>query len=62
MYTLKEVENSFGQITLIVEEQPVTVLDESGDTVAVTGVPDHAKIAYMEDRAIGPGSEVMAYD
>lgn len=62
VYTLKEVENSFGQITLIVEEQPVTVLDESGDTVAVTGVPDHAKIAYMEDRAIGPGSEVMAYD
>lgn len=62
VYTLKEVENSFGQIPLIVEEQPVTVLDESGDTVAVTGVPDHAKIAYMEDRAIGPGSEVMAYD
>jgi len=62
VYTLKEVENSFGQITLIVEEQPITVLDESGDTVAVTGVPDHAKIAYMEDRAIGPGSEVMAYD
>ena len=62
VYTLKEVENSFGQITLIVEELPVTVLDESGDTVAVTDVPDHAKIAYMEDRAIGPGSEVMAYD
>lgn len=62
VYTLKKVENSFGQITLIVEEQPVTVLDESGDTVAVTGVPDHAMIAYMEDRAIGPGSEVMAYD
>lgn len=62
VYTLKEIENSFGQIALIVEEQPITVLDESGDTVAVTGVPDYAKIAYMEDRVINPGSEVMIYD
>ena len=62
VYTLTEVENSFGQITLIVEDQPVTLLDESGDTVAVTGIPDNQQIAYMEDRAISPGSEVMAYD
>ena len=62
VYILTEVENSFGQIALIVEEQPVTVLDETGDTVAVTGIPDNQQIAYMEDRAIGPGSEVIAYD
>lgn len=62
VYSLKEVENSFGEKTLITEYFPVSIIDESGDTVAVTGVPDHVKIAYMEDRAIGPGSEVMAYD
>lgn len=60
--TLKEVDNNWGQIALIVENQPITILDESGDTVAVTGVSDSQKIAYMEDRAISPGMEVMSYD
>ena len=62
IYTLKEVDNNWGQIALIVENQPITILDESGDTVAVTGVSDSQKIAYMEDRAISPGMEVMSYD
>lgn len=62
VYVLKTVENDFGQLALIVEKQLVDVTDESGDTVAMTGISDQVKVAYMEDRAIGPGSEVMPYD
>lgn len=62
VYTLTSKENSFGQTVLIVEEQKVTVLEESNDTVALTGLPGDKMIAYMEDRAISPGSEVMIYE
>lgn len=62
IYVLKEVEDAFGQLTLITEKQQVDVIDESGDKVAIAGILNEEKVVYMEDRAIGPGSEVMPYD
>lgn len=62
VYALKSVENNWGQLVLIVEKLPVNVIDESGDTVAMTGISDQVNVAYMEDRAIGSGSVVMPYD
>ena len=62
VYAVKESQNAFGQTVLTVEEQKVTVLDEAGDTVSVNGIYDNVLVAYMEDRSIAPGSEVMPYE
>lgn len=62
VYVVKESQNAFGQTILTIEEHKVTVLDEAGDTVSVSGIYDNVQVAYMEDRAIAPGSEVMPYE
>ena len=62
VYAVKESQNAFGQTVLTVEEQKVTVLDEAGDMVSVNGIYDNVLVAYMEDRSIAPGSEVMPYE
>ena len=62
VYVVKESQNAFGQTVLTIEEQKVTVLDEAGGTVSVGGIYDNVQVAYMEDRAIALGSEVMPYE
>lgn len=62
VYTVSESQNVFGQTVLTVSEQKVTLLDENGDMVSIDGLSDNVQVAYMEDRAISPGSEVMAYE
>ncbi len=62
VFTVAENRNAFGQTILTIEEQAVTVIDEAGDSVAVDGIYDNVSVAYMEDRTIAPGSEVMAYE
>lgn len=62
VYTVTESKNAFGQTILTVAEQKVTLLDEGGSMVSIDGIYDNVQVAYMEDRAISPGSEVMAYE
>lgn len=62
VYTVTESQNAFGQTVLTVAEQKVTLLDEGGSMVSIDGIYDNVQVAYMEDRAISPGSEVMAYE
>lgn len=62
VYTVSESQNVFGQTVLTVSEQKVTLLDENGDMVSIDGLSDNVQVAYMEDRAINPSSEVMAYE
>lgn len=62
VYTVTESQNAFGQTILTVAEQKVTLLDEGGSMVSIDGIYDNVQVAYMEDRAISPGSEVMAYE
>lgn len=62
VYTVTESQNVFGQAVLTVAEQKVTLLDEGGSMVSIDGIYDNVQVAYMEDRAISPGSEVMAYE
>jgi len=44
-----------------VQKLPVTVLAEYGDTASVENELGNSRVAYMEDRAISEGSEVMVY-
>ena len=62
VYTVTKSQNAFGQTVLTVAEQKVTLLDEGGSMVSIDGMYDNVQVAYMEDRAISPGSEVMAYE
>lgn len=62
VYTVTESQNAFGQTVLTVAEQKVTLLDEGGSMVSIDGIYDNVQVAYMEDRTISPGSEVMAYE
>lgn len=62
VYTVTKSQNAFGQTVLTVAEQKVTLLDEGGSMVSIDGIYDNVQVAYMEDRAISPGSEVMAYE
>lgn len=62
VYTVTKSQNAFGQTVLTVAEQKVTLLDEGGSMVSIDGLYDNVQVAYMEDRAISPGSEVMAYE
>lgn len=62
VYTVTKSQNAFGQTVLTVAEQEVTLLDEGGSMVSIDGIYDNVQVAYMEDRAISPGSEVMAYE
>lgn len=62
MYTVTESQNAFGQTVLTVAEQKVTLLDAGGSMVSIDGIYDNVQVVYMEDRAISPGSEVMAYE
>ena len=61
VYTVIESENIFGAQVLTLKKQTVTVLDESDTMVAISGLTQNAQVAYMEDRALSDGMEVMTY-
>lgn len=61
VYTVTESENIFGTQVLTLKKQLVTVLDESDTMASITGLSQDAQVAYMEDRALGDGMEVMIY-
>ena len=62
VYIARQSQDAFGQRIYRIEKQSVTVLDESSEYVSVEGLSDVSMVAYMEDRAITEGSEVIPYD
>lgn len=61
VYIVNEKQNSLGQSVMTVAKQEVTVLAEVGSTASIQESIGRQRVAYMEDRAISEGSEVMAY-
>lgn len=61
VYLISEEWSKTGRTVLRVQKLPVTVLAEYGDTASVENELGNSRVAYMEDRAISEGSEVMAY-
>lgn len=61
VYTINETTNLLGQHVYQVKKQPVEVLDMSDNIVAISDdlIMGDTRIAYMEDRGIGEGSEVL---
>ena len=61
VYTINETTNLLGQQVYQVKKQPVEVLDMSDNIVAISDdlMMGDTRIAYMEDRGIGEGSEVL---
>lgn len=62
VYSVAENRNSFGQTIYVVERKAVTVLDETSEYISVSAADNVGRIAYMEDRSISEGSEVIPYD
>lgn len=61
VYIVAEQNNSLGETTLVVVKQEVHVIAETEDTVSIEEDLGRQRIAYMEDRLIDDGTEVMAY-
>ena len=61
VYVISDEQNGLGERVMRVSRQKVTVLAEVGSTVSIQEDLGRQRIAYMEDRAIDDGSEVMAY-
>lgn len=61
VYIVSEESNALGQRVLKVKKQDVKVLSEVGSTVSIQDDLSRQRVAYMEDRAISDGSEVMVY-
>lgn len=62
VYSVAENRNAFGQTIYIIERKAVTVLDETSEYVSVSSASNVGRIAYMEDRSMSEGSEVIPYD
>lgn len=61
VYIVQESENLFGGAVLKLEKQKVTVDDRSDTMVSVTGIARDAQVAYMEDKPLQDGMEVIPY-
>ena len=61
VYIVSEESNALGQRVLKVKKQDVKVLSEVGSTVSIQDDLSRQRVAYMEDRTISDGSEVMVY-
>lgn len=61
IYVVEEKQNALGQSVMTVARQSVTVLAEVGGTASIQESIGRKRVAYMEDREISEGSEVMAY-
>ena len=62
VYVVNETQNGLGQRVLTVSKRSVKVLAEVGSTASIEEDISRLRVAYMEDRAIGEGSEVMTYE
>lgn len=61
VYVVSDTQNALGEQTLKVTKQDVKVLTEVGGTASLETDLSRQRIAYMEDRPIEDGSEVMLY-
>ena len=61
VYVISEEQSALGERVMRVKRQNVKVLAEVGSTVSIEEDLSRQRVAYMEDRAIEDGSEVMAY-
>ena len=61
VYVVTTQQNALGEQTMKVSRQDVRVLAEVGATASLETDLSRQRIAYMEDREISDGSEVMAY-
>ena len=61
VYVVTTQQNALGEQTMKVSRQDVKVLAEVGATASLETDLSRQRIAYMEDREISDGSEVMAY-
>ena len=61
VYVVNEESNALGQRVLKVKKQDVKALSEVGSTVSIQDDLSRQRVAYMEDRTISDGSEVMVY-
>lgn len=61
VYVVSEERNALGEQTLKVSKMDVHVLAEVGSTASIQEELGRQRVAYMEDRAISEGSEVMVY-
>lgn len=61
VFVVNEENNALGDRVLKVAKQDVKVLAEVGSTVSIQDDLSRQRVAYMEDRAISDGSEVMVY-
>lgn len=61
IYVVNEERNALGEQTLKISKMDVHVLAEVGSTASIQEDLGRQRVAYMEDRAISEGSEVMVY-
>ncbi len=62
VYVVHEQENMLGQTILKLTKKDVTVNEMTDDMAVIQKSIENQKVAYMEDRPVGEGSEVMLYD
>lgn len=62
VYTIQEERNLLGEDILTLVKQSVTIIEEAGDMVAILEAIESQRIAYMEDRSISEGSEIIPYN
>lgn len=61
VYVVQESENLFGAKVMKIAKQTVTVEDRTDTVVSVNGVARDAQVAYMEDKTLQDGMEVILY-
>ena len=61
VYVVNERNTAFGQKKLSISKLPVTVIAEADGTASVEEDLSYYDVAYMEDRALADGSDVMRY-
>lgn len=61
VYVVNESSNALGETTLTISKVDVKVITEVGSTASIEQDLGRQRVAYMEDRAISEGSEVMVY-
>lgn len=58
---VSEKRNSLGETVMVAVKQEVHVITETEDVVSIEENLGRQRVAYMEDRPIDDGTEVMAY-
>ena len=61
VYVVNERRTTFGQVKLSISKLDVTVIAEAGGTASVEEDLSYYDVAYLEDRALTDGSDVMRY-